>query len=740
MYGGSAVRFPVVAIVVLIGHLGLAQPPGSLAGRVVLKSSGQPVHEADVMIPRLGLKTATDPEGRFLFAQVPAGSHEVLAHLHGLSDARQKVYVRPDEAAEALFELHLTAIREQITVTASGRVESAMESLLTVVTASQLDLAAKSGSTSLGDLLSDQPGIHKRSFGPGTTRPVIRGFDGDRVLVLEDGVRTGTLSSQSGDHGEPIDPNQVERIEVVRGPATLLYGSNAIGGVINAVSAEHELHEKPHRGLSGSLSGTAGSNNGQGGGGAALRYGAGNWLFWAGGAGMRTGDYGTAEGRVPNSVTRIENGRFGIGRHTERASFNFGYGTQRGRYGVPFASEFHAPAGTGAAAEEGEEEVDIAFRRHQVRFTGSLNDLGRSLERLTLKLNYTDWNHRELEGDTVGTEFFNKQFVYRGDFYQRRRKAWSGTFGFWGMTRDFRSAGEEALSPPVDQNAFALFALEQLDYEKVRFQFGGRLERNSLQGAGVRNRDFNTLSASAGLNAPLWPGGVLAANFTHAERAPSLEELYYNGPHIGNLAFEVGNDNLRRERGNGVDISLRHQSQRFRGELNFFYYRMANFVYLAPTGEMEDGLPEAEYAQRTARFSGSEASASFGLSDTLWLNAGFDLVNATLVDSGTPLPRIPPVRGRVGLDFRLKNWSVRPELSLANRQSRVFSNEQPTAGYVVPGVQASYSVARQHTLHVFTVNVFNLSDRIYRNHLSFIRQFAPEMGRGMRIAYNLHFY
>ena len=382
---------------------------------------------------------------------------------------------------------------------------------------------------------------------------MVRGFDGDRVLVLEDGIRTGSLSSQSGDHGEPIDGNTVERIEVVRGPASLLYGSSAIGGVVNAISRNHEIHERPHQGLKGHLSGTGGSANGQGSGSGYFELGVKDWLLWGGGGGMRTGDYKTPLGTIPNSGTDLKTARVGIGRYSENASFSFTYGLQDGRYGVPFAAEFHGHEGEEQGEHE-EEEVDLAYRRHQARFTGSLRNLGRYLEQFTMKLNYTDWNHRELEGDTVGTEFFNKQFVYRGEFEQRRRGRCSGTFGFWGMRRDYEAVGVEALSPPVDQNAIALFALEQLDYQKVKFQFGGRLERNAFDAEGLRSRTFTGFSGAAGVNVPLWRNGALVANYTHTYRAPALEELYNRGPHVGNVTFEVGNPDLSAERGDGVDL------------------------------------------------------------------------------------------------------------------------------------------------------------------------------------------
>ena len=340
----------------------------------------------------------------------------------------------------------------------------------------------------------------------------------------------------------------------------------------------------------------------------------------------------------------------------------------------------------------------------------------------------------------MGTEFSNKQLIYRGEFQQRPAGRWSGNFGFFGMARDYRATGAEALSPPVSQNTFALFALEQARLERLRFQFGARLEHNGYDPQGLRGRSFTGLSAGAGVNVPLWKGGAFVANFTHSYRAPALEELYNRGPHIGNLTFEIGNPALRRETGDGIDISIRHESSRLRADFNVFHYRLGSFIYFAPTGRIEDGLPEALASQANSRFLGVEGRAQIGIHKLLWLNLGFDAVDAELTRSSTPLPRIPPLRGRVGLDLRAGSLSLRPELALTHRQDQTAPNETATAGYAAMNLTANYTFTRQHFLHVFGMNFFNVADRLCRNHLSLIKQLAPEIGRGVRFSYTLHFF
>ncbi len=730
----------LAATVVLSVNL-LAQQ-GSLTGRVVLDASGEPLHHVEVLIVQTGKSMQTGDDGRFRFDNLPAATYDVVAHLHSLSDQRKSVAVSTGEATVE-FRLKLAAVREQVTVTASGKAETTLETFLPAASLDSTDLASKSA-TSLGEVIENEAGVAKRSSGPGSSRPVIRGFDGDRVLILQDGLRTGTLSSQSGDHGEPVDANSVERVEIVRGPGTLLYEGNAIGGVVNVVGNHHELHAQPDKGLRGHATVLGGTNNNRRGGSGGFEYGFGKWLLTGSGGAIALGDYHTPLGRVANSHTDLQNGAGGIARYGEKSFFNFSYGLQDGTYGIPAQDEDEDEDEHEHEDEHGHGPVLLPFRRHNARLTAGLRNLRGPVESAQVSLNYSDWKHREQEGDEVANRFFNKQLVYRGVFEQAVRGRLSGTFGFWGLSRRYKAEGEEAITPPVDQNAAAVFAVEQLKFERFRLQFGGRIERSAYEPAVLdsqrRPRSFTGGSGSVGLNAPLWRGGAFVANFTSSFRAPALEELYAFGPHAGNLTFEIGDGALKRERGNGVDLSLRHQTQRFRAEANYFYYRLSDFVFLAPTGDFDDGFPVARYSQGTSRYRGFEGRVSAGLHSNVWLHLGLDTVNAELFSPARPLPRIPPVRQRTGLDFRYRNLSVMPELVVANRQDRTYGVETPTAGYAVFNVKGLYSITQQHFLHLFGVNFFNAGDRLYRNHLSFIKQFAPEIGRGVLFTYTVRFF
>lgn len=717
----------------LMSPLAFGQAAATLKGTVTLSATNGPLQHATVRIIPPGRNAETNEEGIFEFRDLPPGVYTVIAHMHDLTDESKHVVLEPGGTATVDFRLHIATLKQEVTVTASGHEQTALETFQTVTALDGLELAQKSES-SLGEVLENEPGVAKRSFGPGSSRPVIRGFDGDRVLIMQDGLPTGTISSQSGDHGESIDASSLDSVEVVKGPSTLLYGSNAIGGVVNAITGHHQVHQHAHQGLRGNITMIGGSNNGHAGGSGGFEYGTGPWLIWGDGSAQRTGDYSTPLGTVRNSATRISNSSGGVGWYGPKKFLSAGYGYDEGRYGVPFAGSFEG------GGEEGEKLINLDFRRHHVRLQGGLLDMQSFVDSLRLSLSYTDWEHRELANNVPGTVLRNRQVIYRGVFEQRRRGDLSGSFGFSGVHRNYRSLGEEALSPPVAQDGGAVFGLEEVGFERFRLQFGGRVENNRYAPRGLRNRSFTGFSGAAGINIPLWKGGAFVTNYSYSYRPPALEELYNLGPHVGNLTYEIGNPDLGRERSGGFDVSVRHEGRRMRAEANFFRYDIRDFVYLAPTGAIEEGLVAAEYRQGNSRFMGGEVGLDLSVHPNLWLNLGTDYVNAQLKRPEVPLPRIPPLRGRAGCDFRYNGFSFKPELLLANAQDRIFLTETRTGGYAVLNLGTSYMVARQHLLHVISFHVFNATDRLYRNHLSFIKDLAPEIGRGLRVTYTVRFF
>jgi len=720
---------------ILIGLLLAALPlfgqnTGAIRGTVSLADKDLTLPHIVILISQLGRSVETRDDGTFEFSGVPPGTYMVVASRAGLSSERQSVQVAAGETATVAFKLSLAPIVQEITVTATGAEQLAFEAFQSVSTLDSFALAERAAA-SVGEVLDNQPGVAKRSFGPGTARPVIRGFDGDRVLIMEDGVRTGTLSSQSGDHGEPIDVMSIERLEVVKGPATLLYGSNAIGGVVNAVSRHFQMKEMSQDGVRGYVTGGLGSNNTNGSGSMGVEYGVRNWLVWANGSNQKTRDYSAGgDLKIENSGSRLTSGAGGVGWYGSKAFVGGAYNYDDGIYGIPLEPD-------------AEEVVRLDFFRRNARLSGAYRD-NETFGAVRMNFNYSGWHHREMDfatGDpVVGTVFDNKQYTYEVNYDHKPSSRYTGTIGFYGMHRDYTTAGEEAIAPPVKANVNSVFGLETIALRRFSLQFGGRLESTRYNPDGAARRSFTGFSAAAGISVPLWKNGAFVSNYTHSSRAPALEELYNNGPHPGNLAFEVGNPDLKREHNNGIDFSVRHVDSRFRAEANAYFYNLGNYVFLFLTGLERDGLREALYVQGDSRYSGTELVFNAQVHPKIWLDLGFDYVNAGLTDPSLPLPRIPPARGHFGIEGRIKGFSVKPTVIMAARQDRVFTDETTTPGYAVFNLNVAYTHPTRHVSHHIALDAFNLGDRLYFNHVSLIKDEAPEIGRGVKVTYSMRFF
>jgi iron complex outermembrane receptor protein len=369
---------------------------------------------------------------------------------------------------------------------------------------------------------------------------------------------------------------------------------------------------------------------------------------------------------VHNSGTELGQGSGGVGFAGERAFWSLGGQVERSRFGIPFAREFHEHAheeeGEEDHAEEEEEhalDVDIDSDRRVFRADAGLQNLPHSwLDAVKVTFNYTDYAHDEIEIEegleALGTAFSNRVSTVRAELEQKKVGRASGRLGVEWLGRDYEAVGEEALAPPTDQSALSAFVYEELGFGRWRAQVGGRVERTAYTvgarpphveepGAeeeeehdppAVRNRSFVGTSGSVGLHADLGASSAVVINLSAAARAPSLEELYNFGPHVGNLAFEIGNPDLELERTVGLDVSVRRRASRVTGEINAYVYNIRNFVFLDFTGEEEHGLREAQFLQGDSRFRGFEASAHVDIGRGVHLNGSLSGVRATLTLDG----------------------------------------------------------------------------------------------------------
>jgi iron complex outermembrane receptor protein len=613
---------------------------------------------------------------------------------------------------------------------------------------------------SLGATLENQPGVASRSFGPAPARPVIRGLDGDRVLILQDGQRLGDLSSQSGDHGVNVNPAAATSIEVVRGPATLLYGANAIGGLVNIIT--DEIPTRPETGVGGNFTFDAGSGASEGGAAGDLHVGNGTVALHLGGGGRRSGDVSTPAGRVDNSQSRAGFGNVGLSWTGARGYVGGSYGYDDTRYGIP-------------VVEDG--GLQLTPRRHALTFKGGAQNMEGAFDSFKATLGHRRYEHDELEGNQVGTRFTNNTTEFELMGSHRAVGRLKGSVGGWLLDRSFSAEGDEALSPPIDQLGLAAFLYEEVTWPHVTFQFGGRVDRTTFTPLGEPARDFTNGSGSLGLL--LRPAAAndnltVAASLAYAARNPALEELFFFGLHHGNFAIEVGNPDLKSEKALGFDLSLRWRGPRASGEVTYFRNSITDFIFRNPIDHEEFEAREEEFVARFGGrppaghehedeaapvagpaeagelaiiefvgadtvLQGVEAHADVQIASGLSAEVGLDYVRGTLSSTDMPLPRMPPLRGRAGLRYQVGAFQVGGDVTAAAAQDRVSGAETTTGGYQLVRLFASYSFVSGTTVNTITARLDNATNELYRNHLSLIKDLVPEMGRNARVLYNVKF-
>ncbi len=685
-----------------------------------------------VAIEGTTIETTSRPDGTYSIPNVPAGPHHLLVIAKGFVPARSELNVAQaalsvDVAVDP--ELHYSEV-----VSVSPDARNQFDSYQPTTVLAGQDLAKQLEGT-LGATIARQPGVAERSFGPGPSRPVIRGLDGDRVLILDDGQRVGDLSSQSGDHGVVINPTGASKIEVVRGPATLLYGSNAIGGLVNVIS--DTIPTTQINGVRGGITADIGTAAADVGGAGDVLYGNNRWAVHASGSGRRSGDVDTPEGTIENSQSRGGFGSVGVAWTGEHSYFGGSYGYDNTKYGLPYV-------------EEG--QIQLTPRRQMFGLRTGADSLRGAFTSFRALFGYRQYKHDELEGEEIGTQFENNTTDLNVQAKHRQWGRLTGTIGGSFLARAFTATGAEALSPPVDENAFALFLYEELTWPHVTVQFGGRVNwAGFTPGGGLPDRDFTDGSGSVGIL--LRPAAAndkltFAFNIARAARNPALEELYFFGIHPGNFAFEIGNPELNSEIALGLDASVRWRYRRFSGELTYFYNRIDDYIFRDPVSEGEfadlfpdvdpEGFPIVASVAADSLFQGVEAHSDIDLGAGFIAELGFDLVRAELRERNEPLPRIPPTRFRGGLRYQRNAFQAGGEIIAVSKQDRVFFEETPTDGYNLLKLFAAYSFGGRG-VNTITARLDNATNELYRNHLSFVKDFVPEMGRNFKLVYSVRF-
>jgi len=774
-------RYSLIATLVGLAFSVSAQEAAQRYSGVITDSQGHPLKNARVHIHGRQQYVYADELGRFSI-QAPASAE---LHISAAGYGDSFVTVTP---AKPELNIYLTAGGiERIVVAASGIHKYNLEMATPVSVLTDEELSRRTEPT-IGETLKYEPGVHANYYGPVASSPVIRGLDGPRVRILNNGLDTADVSRIGPDHAISADAITAQQIEVLRGPATLLYGSGAIGGVINVVDNRipRQLRSSSETKLESRYVDVSDEKT------IALNHeGSSENIAWHFDGFNRdasdydvprfTNDEGETLTTLENSWTQSKAINGGVSYIGNSGLFGISIGRLESDYGIP--GHHHADEHEEEHDDELEDEhmhadesVFAKLKQNRVSMAGEWYTPFSGIETLSFNAAYTDYQHQEIEAGSVGTTFKNKALESRVSLEHEELGGWHGLAGYHLQRTDYRAFGAEAFTPDSDTLSQAIFALEEKQFGNVSAQLGGRIEHTKHKAGAIAlshdadsinglSDSFTAISASAGLVWEFVPGFSWALALSRSERAPGAAELYANGAHIATSSYELGmlyqlhdgeielsQQKPEKETANNIDITFRS----FKGDLsftyNFFYNKVHNYLYLADTGlSMEDLAHDADeeehddaeheahesfavyqYQQQDATLYGLEFEARYRLDAAQSLNVFVDTVRAKL-DGGDYLPRIPPYKTGLGYQYKGISWSADFGVTRYAKQTKVAANETPTKAYTLLDASLNYDFSLSSLDMTAFLRATNLTNELGFVHSSFIKADAPLPGRAITL-------
>ena len=646
----------------------------------------------------------------------------------------------------------------------------------------QRDELDRKNKTTISDLVNNEPGVSTTGFGPGVGRPVIRGQSGGRVGVMSDGISSMDVSTISPDHGVALSPLFVDQVEILRGPATLLYGSGASGGLVNIIS--NQILDYVPEGLEGEIYGHFDSAANDKTGGLKVNYGQGEFAFHFDGLyrdtqnieipgfELLTPHEEDVPGELQNSDVETRDLTFGASWVTDRGFLGLSINSYDNDYGVPghahHHEEEHEEEEEHEDEEEHEEEGGVRIKQDQTRFDlkGELQDPLSGFSLLKTRWGYNNHTHRELEEGGISTQLDNDEWEGRVELLHNPLALWEGVLGIQYKNRDLQTSGEEAFLPDSKLNSIGLFILERRDFDRWHLEIGGRYEHQSaesiLQTSDV-NHDLFSFSTGLGYH---WTDQISTRlNFTRSQRAPSLETLFSNGAHLATNTFEVGNTSLSEETSHSLDLTFSKTGGRFTADLTLFSSWIDDYIFASEGDRNGDGVVDrvegdfsgdlaeivleedaallVDQVQADARFYGIELQARYNIlnraGQTLDLKLWGDTVRGKL-SGGQNLPRVTPWHLGLGLDYQRGPLNMYLDASHTGRQTKLAALETASDSYTELGAGISYTLSMNGMTNA---NLFlrgtNLLDEEIRSHTSFVKDIAPLQGRSVMAGFRVLF-
>jgi iron complex outermembrane recepter protein len=710
-------------------------------GHVVDAETGEHVPFINLLIEGTRIGTITDATGHYILTNLPVGDHILIVQGMGYETTRVAFTAIARQTIEVDIEVNSTHISlSEIIITASPTASGFRYQPDKSYIGEDLQRRSEA---SFGEMLNGEPGVAMRSMGSAPARPVIRGLDGDRILVLQNGERMGDISETSADHSISLDPLAASRVEVVRGPASLLYGSSALGGVINLMTTD--IPDDADMGTSGVFSLQGATVNSMGAGFGRITQGMDNWAASARFSYRQAGDTQTPEGVIPDTGMNNYDGSIGFGLKKGQNAGGLSLSLTGQNYGLPGHS-FHP-----------DEKVEIAMQRQalQGRWNYQRNGV---FDKGQIRFNVARMLQDELETEEIGgiqeenieLSFEKYTFSSTATIQHKPYSIFArGAFGLNLYAHNLDVTGDEAFTPGERRLSMGIFTFQEIPLSNIfRLQAGIRFD---FQHTGaVSNNIFTNISdsrnavnysGSIGLNHRPLPGWEVGGQFARSHRNPNVQELFANGAHLGAGVYEIGDAALKDEIGNGGDFFIRYGGKNLEFELATFVNHFMNFIIFQPTGAIDDsGFPIFKYEGDEARLMGGELSFGWNPGENLSLGLGLDYVQGRRIGNGKEdLPFIPPLRFRADIEYDFGWGWLGAKMQATAAQNLVAPEEDTTPGYTLLGASAGYRLNKAGR-HVIILRADNLMNTSYRDHLSRMedRNFLMP-GRNISLAYRWFF-
>ncbi len=711
-----------------------------IEGIIIDEKTNEPLSWVTVIVEETQDGTFSDIAGNFVLPKLDDGSYTILFSMIGYESKQISISIplADSEILEISLSPAVTAL-DEIRVVSS--ILHSQRNYQPQTSFNRQELERRSD-VSVAQMLDGEPGIAMRSFGAAPARPVIRGFDGERLLVLENGERMGDISESAADHAIALDPNATEAIEVIRGPAGLLFGNNAIGGVVNLVT--NDLPTRVSPGTSGNVSFQAASVNDLLQGYARITHGWENQAITGRFSYREAGNIRTPEGRLADTASEAFEGTLGWGFQNDRMQAGFAI---MGKYHA-----FEIPE----ALDDPDETIEIRYNRQGIQGHTYHNTNG-FFQQITTRLHAARYFQQEIEIEIEDDGSVDEDVELEFDMLSLSTTisgvhgatifSETGTVGLNIHTRRMAVGGDEAFTPGDFFINPALFTLQEVSVgQSSNVQFGARLDYRYIEtrqndlfpDINETKSDLN-IAASIGFSSMLTDKISTGIQFARTHRYPTVTELYAFGPHIGAGVYEIGDPNLKTEISYGADAFLRGENGRLDWEIAGFYTLIDNFIAFQPLGTIDQnsGFPVFQYIGDDAEVFGGEFSVRALVTNQLTAEVGIDYVHGTrLNDDRDPLPFMPPFRSRIAMNYDYGQGFVSGNVRFVTAQNRVAPEEDETGGYVLAGLQAGYRLGH-NDVHRIILRVDNLFDTKYRDHLSRIedRNF-PMPGRNISLMYS----